>query len=140
MNNKGQTLILFVLILPIIVVLILLVVGFGNLYIEKNKIENTVKKIVYDELKKDDSAEYKRIRINNLLHQNIEDLENYDLIVNDEYIKITIVKTNKTFKKDIRISYKGYKINDEIKIKKEWNNGNTWSNGFYCNISKWWNR
>lgn len=119
MNNKGQTLVLFVLILPIIVILILLVVGFSNLYIEKNKIENTVKKIITDELKKDDSSEYKRIRINNLIHKNIENIENYDLIVNDEYIKITILKKDKTLDKEIKVSYKGYKINDEIKIKRD---------------------
>ena len=119
MNNKGQTLVLFVLILPIIIILVLLVIGFSNIYTEKNKIENTVKKIITDELNKDDLSEYKRVRINNLIHKNIDDLKTYDLVVNDEYIKITISKEYKLFNQEIKVSYKGYKINDEIKIKRE---------------------
>lgn len=40
MNNKGQALIEFVLILPIFIFMLLIVIDFGIIFNEKNKIEN----------------------------------------------------------------------------------------------------
>ena len=117
MNNKGQTLVLFILLLPIITILLIIVINYSNLYIEKNKIENVVKKIITDELKSDDIIENKRVKINNLIYQNIDSISDYDLVINDEYIQITITKKHN--KSEINVSYRGYIINDEIKIKRE---------------------
>lgn len=43
MKNKGQTLVLFILILPIISILILLIINYGILNINKSKLENNIK-------------------------------------------------------------------------------------------------
>ena len=40
MNKKGQALVEFVLILPIFLIILLVVVDFGNLLYSKNKLEN----------------------------------------------------------------------------------------------------
>lgn len=40
MNKKGQALVEFVLILPVLVIILLVVVDFGNLLYSKNKLEN----------------------------------------------------------------------------------------------------
>lgn len=40
MNNKGQALVEFVLLLPVFLIILLVVVDFGNLLYSKNKLEN----------------------------------------------------------------------------------------------------
>ncbi len=55
MNNKGQALVEFVLILPIIVLLLLAVIDFGLLFHEKMKLENNLNDILIlniDEMEK----------------------------------------------------------------------------------------
>ena len=42
MNNKGQTLVIFVIILPILLIMLTLIVDLGFMYIEKRNIENNV--------------------------------------------------------------------------------------------------
>lgn len=46
MNNKGQALVEFVLILPVIVFILLAIVDFGNVLFSKNKLENNSNDIV----------------------------------------------------------------------------------------------
>ena len=46
MNNKGQALVEFVLILPVMVFILLSVVDFGNILYSKNKLENDATDIV----------------------------------------------------------------------------------------------
>ena len=40
MNKKGQALVEFVLILPVFLIILLVIVDFGNLLYSKNKLEN----------------------------------------------------------------------------------------------------
>ena len=46
MNNKGQALVEFVLILPVMVFILLAIVDFGNVLFSKNKLENNSNDIV----------------------------------------------------------------------------------------------
>lgn len=46
MNNKGQALVEFVLILPIMVFILLSLVDFGNILYSKNKLENDATDII----------------------------------------------------------------------------------------------
>ena len=43
MNNKGQTLILFVLLIPLIFITLLIVIEFSKIYLDKQKTINIVK-------------------------------------------------------------------------------------------------
>lgn len=46
MNNKGQSLVEFVLILPLVMMVIFVVIDFSNVFYQKNHLENTVNDIV----------------------------------------------------------------------------------------------
>lgn len=46
MNNKGQALVEFVLLIPVIVLLLLAVIDFGLLFHEKMKLENNLNDIL----------------------------------------------------------------------------------------------
>lgn len=44
LNHKGQTLVLFVLLLPVLLMIFGFLIDTGNLYLEKRKLEQTVKR------------------------------------------------------------------------------------------------
>lgn len=46
MNRKGQALVEFVLILPVLIIILLTVVDFGNILVSKNKLENAATDII----------------------------------------------------------------------------------------------
>lgn len=122
MNNKGQTLAIFIIILPIILLLVCITIDLGHLYLEKKEMQNTIKEIINNELKNEPDKQ----RIINLINKNLENtsLEKIKVSSNMIIISITkqynglfpnILKNNKT----INITYKGYKIDNNITIKKE---------------------
>lgn len=45
-NEKGQALIEFVIIIPILIMMLFIIIDFGNIMYEKNKLENTSTDIV----------------------------------------------------------------------------------------------
>ena len=121
MNNKGQTLILFVIMLPILLIILTLVIDLGFLYIEKRNISNNVK----DSIKYYLDNEYDldiALKTERLLNENIEDIEK--IIINNQasYVEITVIKNKKGLYSNIlknykiEITYKGYK-NDKKVIK-----------------------
>lgn len=119
MNNKGQTLVIFIIILPVLLMIFTLIVDLGFLHIEKRNIDNNV----YDSVEyyldniTDQNIENK---VNKLLNKNIKDID--DIVINetDEYIEIKVSKTRKslfsiiTKDNDITITYKGIKESKKI--------------------------
>lgn len=80
MNNKGQALVEFVLILPVMVFILLSVVDFGNVLYSKNKLENDATDIVR-------IINNKEIQILKETYPNIDvDVEEYK----ENYRKITL--------------------------------------------------
>lgn len=118
MNNKGQSLVLFVLIIPILLGIIVLVVDVGRVIVEKNSISNKLEFIVNNFLDNDVTYD----ELTELVSYN---LTSYDNKINlEDGIVIITTKTNlkgiisnifgfKGF--DIESEYKGY-IKDEKKI------------------------
>lgn len=119
MNNKGQALVIFVVILPILLIIFTLIIDLGFLYLEKKNISNNVI----------DSLEYYLnniedknidIKIKKILNENIKGIENIAINNTNDYIEINVFKTRKslysiiTNSTDINISYKGNKINKKI--------------------------
>ena len=45
-QNKGQALVEFILVLPLIMMIIFVVIDFSNVFYQKNKLENTINEIV----------------------------------------------------------------------------------------------
>lgn len=119
MNSKGQTLVIFVIILPILLVMLTLIIDLGFMYIEKRNIENNVYDSVeyYLENINDNNINNK---VNKLLNKNIKDIDK--LIINDEtdYVEIKVSKVRKsiysiiTNDTEIGVKYKGYKESKRI--------------------------
>ena len=70
MNNKGQVLVLFVILLPIILLLLILTIEVGDIYLDKQKTKNTIKEIIRENLKEPNSE-----IINTLITKNINDIK-----------------------------------------------------------------
>ena len=117
MNNKGQSLIIFVLILPVLLLLITLVFEIGNLNYSVNKYKKEIKRTIeygLNNIEKDNLEEI----LTNLLKSNIKGQINIE--INNQKIKINVkdkILFNNKF--DINITYIGYKENNKIIIKQE---------------------
>lgn len=119
MNNKGQTLVVFVIILPILLIMFTLIIDLGSMYIEKRNIENNVYDSVVYYLENIDEEDINN-RINKLLNKNIKNID--ELIINKEedYVEIKVSKVRKsiysiiTNDTEISVNYKGYKKDKKI--------------------------
>jgi Flp pilus assembly protein TadG len=126
LNNKGQTLILFVILIPIVLVLMALVIDTSYLYKEKTKLESTTKTIIKNNYDKKDSDDIDKI-ITDLYQKNNIETNNLSISVSDNSLAIkNYYSIDSIFgniigikKYDIKVSLKGIKNNDEIKIIKE---------------------
>lgn len=121
MNKKGQTLVIFILFLPIIAFLIIMIINKSNMYYDKRNMENVIKEAINYGLNniEDENIENK---MQIFIGKNIECEK--EIIIKDKTIKVTLKKTSKELKKilgykDIKITYKGYIENEKIKIVKE---------------------
>ena len=118
MNNKGQTLVLFVLILPIIIFIMLLVIDVSNMFITKQELNNINKIVLNYGL---DIIEEENI------DSKLEELINKNISVNEHTVKIENGTIEKKLKKNIqgivtkkkiyevKSTYKGY-IEEDKKV------------------------
>ena len=122
MNNKGQSLVVFVLILPVLLLLFALIWEIGNLGLTINKYETAIKDTIEYGLNNQNKENLEET-LTSLLKANIEgDIQ----IEINNYIKINVTKKynalyNNLFnhKFDIDLTYIGYKENNQIIIIKE---------------------
>ena len=118
-DRKGQSLVLFVLVLPLIIGIMVLVFDRGNAQIETN---NTVEMVL--EIALEDNLQAAEIQ--SLLRKNLDNHQN-KVTINDE--KITIISATNVkgvFSKifgfqgfDVKSEYIGEKNNNKIKITKK---------------------
>lgn len=123
MTNKGQSLVIFVLLFPIIFLLITLVWELGNISLIENKLNSEIKHAInyyFAHENEEDNIE----KTKELLEKNIDAQQ--DVQVAEETIKIHINKQYNAIYKailkdkfNIDITYIGYKENEKIIIKKE---------------------
>ena len=116
MNNKGQTLVLFVLILPIIIFIMLLVIDVSNMVITKQELNNINKMVLNYGL---DIIEEENIenKLEDMINKNISTNE-HTIKIDDGTIEIGLKKEIKgiiTKKKiyEVKSVYKGYIKEDE---------------------------
>lgn len=128
MNNKGQTLVMFVLLLPILLIILCLVFDVGNLLLEKRHIESVIKDAIKYELNNNDDINTSRNRLTNTLTKNIDNIKIKQInITNNKVITISISKEYKgkftsILKNNlftIDLTFKGYINGNDIVIKKE---------------------
>lgn len=114
MNNKGQVLVIFVILLPILFMVLSFVVDIGLFSIEKRKISNNTYDAVEYYLESNDKG-----NTINLLNNNLDDI---NIKINEtlDYVEITVIKKYKSLytticnDQEIRIIYKGIKETKEI--------------------------
>ncbi len=97
MDNKGQSLILFVIILPIIAMFFVLLIDVTSYEMNDHHIKNTITdnlKVILDSEEKDNE------KITNVIKQNIED-GNVEVIINDNNIEINVTYKHKSFSKKL---------------------------------------
>lgn len=127
MNKKGQVLIAFVLLLPVLFMFMGLIIDCGYLYLEKRNIDNNIKDVIKYGLKNNlEEQDVLESKIKKQLNLNIENIDKLNIILEDSTIEIELTKRKKgiftlIFSRGeylITSHYKG-RINDrEIKIRK----------------------
>lgn len=125
-NNRGQTLVVFILLLPIFLMIAAIIVDSGILFNEKRKIDNTVKEALTYGINHITEEEVIN-NIKKLINKNISDVKKLDVEINNEIIIIELKKIKESvfsfifgkYSHDIESSYRGYKDNNDIIIKEE---------------------
>ena len=114
MNNKGQVLVLFVILIPVILLLLMMVIEVGDIYLDKQKTKDTIKDIIIENFNEEPNSE----RINTLIDVNIKDIEEKTIFTSTDEIRIYIRQNQKLFRRNLKIEYKikGIKENEEIRI------------------------
>ena len=122
-NNRGQTLVAFLLVLPVLCMLCGFVFDIGLLNIEKRRMENVVKDTIQYGLKhQEEEAIRKNLEV--LLNQNLEDISNQEILIEENRIEIDLSKKQKslysimTGKKiyTLNVHYTGYQNEEGIKF------------------------
>lgn len=109
MNNKGQSLVLFILIIPILLGMMVLVTDVGNAIYEKNKINSIIEMVIEYGLEENSTKE----EINKLLEYNLKN-NNTTINIEENTINIKVESYKKGVISNI-ISFKGFKIVSEYK-------------------------
>lgn len=90
MNNKGQTLVMFVILLPIFLLIITLVYDFGNALYEKERLDNTNYMVI--EYGLDNIDNISENDLIDLIMKNSSNLDNIYVLIDDSKITIKLSK------------------------------------------------
>lgn len=117
MNNKGQVLVIFVILLPILLMIMSLIIDLGLLYIDKRDISNNVYDATFYYLNNINKESVKNDTIT-FLNKNIDNIK-INIEENNDYITINVKKERKSYSiikinNEINITYKGNKLTKEI--------------------------
>ncbi len=123
MNNKGQTLVIFIIMMPIILLIFTLVIDLGYVSKEKIKIDSTLRVIMRNVLEKET---FSKEMIDDLIEKNELTYDDYKYSYENGLLKINITKNIKSilgkiintdiYKIEIKLT--GYIENDKIIIEK----------------------
>jgi len=117
MNNKGQTLVVFIILIPVLFLFLGLVYDFGLISLENKKIKNNIEEIIsysLDNLQKENLT----LKIEENLKKNLGSiktnitLENNKILINVKK-EIKTIFNKKNLNNQINITYKGYLENDK---------------------------
>ena len=125
MNNKGQVLVLFILLIPILLFAVAIVIDVGFLYEEKKHIEVSIKEGLSYVLNNIESNNLET-KLEELITKNIDDIKEVNIHKNDDYLEINIKKDYKGlfrlfFKNniyEIENTYYGYISEEKLIINK----------------------
>ena len=123
-NNKGQSLVMFVLIIPIFLLILTLVYDVGNAIYEKDRLSNTNYLAIKYGLNNIDTATENDLK--DLIEQNTSNVKKIYVTIEDNQIEIKIEKDVKSIigkifnfnLVEIKSYYKGKIINDKKEIER----------------------
>ena len=126
LNNKGQTLIMFVILIPVLLILMALVIDIAYLYKENIRLKSVTKTIIKEVYDKKNDENINEL-VNDLYKKNKIDIKNAKIENNSNYIKITnYYEIESIFGKiigikkyEVKVSLKGYNDKEKLQIKKE---------------------
>ena len=120
LNNKGQSLVMFILIIPVLVLIMILVIDIGNGILEKQRIDNINYLIVNYALDNIDDINLEN-KLINLITLNDKELSVINVKIENDIVNIELKKNIKgIFNKKLKLvsvtsKYIGY-IDDNKKI------------------------
>lgn len=118
LNNKGQSLVMFILVLPIVLLIFILVFDVGNVIIKKQELDNINYLTIEYGLDHIDDANLEN-RLIEMININNNDLKEISVLVKNNRIKVTIKNNvNGVLAKEFKIleivsKYEGYIENDK---------------------------
>ena len=124
LSNKGQSLVIFVLLLPLVIMILAFIIDNGMLMVSKNKLDSVNKMLVSYGMKNiNDVTEEKLV---DLIRLNDSDIKKYDIKIDNKNIKVILYKKVNSFsykiiKKDeyeIKSVYEGYIKDNKITIER----------------------
>ncbi len=91
LNHRGQTLVFFVLLLPVLLLVLGFLIDIGNLHIQKRKVDHAITNALeYGIEHRDDLTLETDIR--KLLILNLKTVDQLNIIITEDYITISITK------------------------------------------------
>lgn len=125
LNNKGQSLVMFVVVMPILLLILVLVIDIGRIIVYKQELDN-INKIVIDyglDNFNDDNLEEELV---NLIKLNNDNIEGIDIRFEDDKLYMVLsIDVNGIFSGlinksmfDIESSYVGYIDNGNKRIER----------------------
>lgn len=120
LNNKGQSLVMFVLIIPILLLIMILVIDVGNMVLTKQSLDNTNYLVIDYALEHIDDKNLKN-NIKEIIKLNDDRITIVDIKISNEKVYIeTKRKSNGFLSKAFNLSssYEGCIENGSKKIKK----------------------
>lgn len=119
MKNRGQALILFILLLPLLLLILTIILNIGLTSIEIKKTDNKIKQIIEDSLNND----LDESQINQLIMTNLDNIISKNIIIQNNTLEIKIIRKIEVLYPPIinynienyEVTYKGIK-EDKIKI------------------------
>ena len=126
LDNKGQTLIMFVILIPVLLILMALVIDIAYLYRENAKLQSTTKTVIKDLYDKKNNDNIEELVLE-LYKKNNINTKNLKVQTNNEYLKIiNTYEIDSVFGKvigikkyEVKVSLKGFNDKNRLLITEE---------------------
>ena len=120
LDNKGQSLIAFIMLLPIFLIFITSLWSYGKAQVTKTKYETDIKSTLKYGINHIEEENLEN-KLYQLLDKNLEGEKQIDIYENKIRIENTYIDRSNILNREtrIKISYIGYKENNKIIIEKE---------------------
>ena len=124
LNNKGQTLVMFVVLIPIFLFIVTLVYDIGNALYEKEKLSNINYITILYGLQNIDNVDENNLI--DIIMSNTDNLSKISVMIEDNFISVKLDKNIKGILGgvfgfnilEVRSQYEGKIIDEEIKIER----------------------